>query len=181
MVRAGYGITQYMEGTGSNLRLPLNPPFFAEADVTFDQTTGPGSIAAGFTDVIVRDQPAGLLRIWNPDLRPQCTQQWNGALEYQLTGTTSLTASYVGHKATHLVAPTDFNQALPDPGDPLLGDRFNNAGLCSMCCLWSPRSAEPIHRPPAITMLCKPARESAFRAAWSFSLLTLSVKPSRTT
>ena len=23
---AGYGITQYMEGTGSNLRLPLNPP-----------------------------------------------------------------------------------------------------------------------------------------------------------
>ena len=39
VIRAGYGITQYMEGTGSNLRLPLNPPFFAEADVS--STTSP--------------------------------------------------------------------------------------------------------------------------------------------
>ena len=29
--RGGYGITQYMEGTGANLRLPLNPPFFFES------------------------------------------------------------------------------------------------------------------------------------------------------
>ncbi|MDQ3255329.1 MAG: carboxypeptidase regulatory-like domain-containing protein, partial [Acidobacteriota bacterium] len=57
VVRAGYGITQYMEGTGSNLRLPLNPPFFSEADRPFDATTGPGTISTGFTDVIVRDQP----------------------------------------------------------------------------------------------------------------------------
>ena len=26
VLRGGYGITQYMEGTGANLRLPLNPP-----------------------------------------------------------------------------------------------------------------------------------------------------------
>ncbi len=77
VVRAGYGITQYMEGTGSNLRLPLNPPFFSEADVTFDRSSGAGTITRGFTDVIVRDQPAGLIRVWNPDLRPQFTQQWN--------------------------------------------------------------------------------------------------------
>ncbi len=55
VIRAGYGITQYMEGTGSNLRLPLNPPFFAEADVTYDLTTGPGTVATGFNDVIARD------------------------------------------------------------------------------------------------------------------------------
>jgi hypothetical protein len=118
VVRAGYGITQYMEGTGSNLRLPLNVPFFSEADVSFDQSTGAGTITRGFTDVIVRDQPAGLIRVWNPDLRPQFTQQWNLTLEYQLTGTTSLSAAYVGHRATHLVAPTDWNQPLPDPGPP---------------------------------------------------------------
>ncbi len=29
--RGGYGISQYMEGTGANLRLPLNPPFFFES------------------------------------------------------------------------------------------------------------------------------------------------------
>ncbi len=38
VVRAGYGITQYMEGTGSNLRLPLNPPFFIEVERNFDPT-----------------------------------------------------------------------------------------------------------------------------------------------
>ena len=31
VVRGGYGISQYMEGTGANLRLPLNPPFFFES------------------------------------------------------------------------------------------------------------------------------------------------------
>src|SRR5262245_32589608 len=36
VVRAGYGITQYMEGTGSNLRLPLNSPFFLEVEQNFD-------------------------------------------------------------------------------------------------------------------------------------------------
>ncbi|MGH9936329.1 MAG: carboxypeptidase regulatory-like domain-containing protein, partial [Blastocatellia bacterium] len=81
VVRAGYGITQYMEGTGSNLRLPLNPPFFAEADVQYDLSTGPGTISRGFTDVIVRDRPAGLIRVWDPNLRPQFTQQYNLTLE----------------------------------------------------------------------------------------------------
>ncbi|MEW5975941.1 MAG: TonB-dependent receptor [Acidobacteriota bacterium] len=116
VVRAGYGITQYMEGTGSNLRLPLNPPFFSEADVTFDNTSGPGTISTGFTDVIVRDQPAGLIRVWDPELRPQFTQQWNFTLEFQLDSQTSVNAGYVAHKATHLVDPRDWNQALPDPG-----------------------------------------------------------------
>src|SRR5262249_16386515 len=31
VLRGGYGISQYMEGTGANLRLPLNPPFFFES------------------------------------------------------------------------------------------------------------------------------------------------------
>jgi hypothetical protein len=117
VVRAGYGIVQFMEGTGSNLRLPLNPPFFSEADFTYDQTTGAGTITKGFSDVIVRDQPAGLIRVWDPNLRPQFTQQWNLTLEYQLAGSMSFSAAYVGNRATHLVAPTDFNQPLPGPAN----------------------------------------------------------------
>jgi hypothetical protein len=119
VVRAGYGITQYMEGTGSNLRLPLNPPLFSEADVSFDATSGAGTAATGFTDVIVRNEPTGNIRIWDPKLRPQFTQQWNFTLEYQLDNQTSVTAGYVAHKATHLVNPRDWNQPLPDPGSPL--------------------------------------------------------------
>jgi len=66
----------------------------------------------------VRDQPAGLIRIWNPKLRPQFTQQWNLTLEYQLTNTMSVSAAYVGNKATNLIAPTDWNQPLPGIGPP---------------------------------------------------------------
>jgi carboxypeptidase family protein len=116
VVRAGYGITQFMEGTGSNLRLPLNPPFFVESNVTFTNQSGPGTITQGFTDVVGQTAIQGLIRIWNPKLRPQFTQQYNLTLEYQLSGSTSVSAAYVGHDATHLVAPTDDNQALPDPG-----------------------------------------------------------------
>ena len=118
VVRAGYGIVQFMEGTGSNLRLPLNPPFFSEADVTYDTAVGSaGTITRGFTDVIVRDKPAGLIRVWDPNLRPQFTQQYNLTLEYQLTNSTSISAAYVGNRATHLIAPTDFNQPLPGPAN----------------------------------------------------------------
>jgi hypothetical protein len=125
VIRAGYGITQYMEGTGSNLRLPLNPPFFSEADKSFDSSTGPGTVATGFTDLIVRDRPAGLIRVWDPQLRPQFTQQWNLTLEYELMSQMSLSAAYVGHNATHLVAPTDWNQPLPGVGDPSTWVNFN--------------------------------------------------------
>jgi hypothetical protein len=116
VVRAGYGITQYMEGTGSNLRLPLNPPFFAEADVSYDLATGAGTITKGFNDVITRDKVSGLIRVWDPHVRPQFTQQYNLSVEYEFTRSMSLTAAYVGHNATHLVAPTDWNQPVPGVG-----------------------------------------------------------------
>jgi hypothetical protein len=116
VVRAGYGITQYMEGTGSNLRLPLNAPFFSEADTTYDKSSGAGSIASGFTDLLATGQIFGQIRVWNPDLRPQFTQQYNLTFEYQLTPRSTVTLGYVGHNATHLVAPTDWNQPLPGTG-----------------------------------------------------------------
>ncbi len=117
VIRAGYGITQYMEGTGANLRLPLNPPIFSEADLSFDRISGPGTIGTGFTGVITRDKPAGLIRVWDPNLRPQFTQQWNLTVEYQLSNSLVVSGAYVGHNATHLVAPTDFNQPLPGPAN----------------------------------------------------------------
>ncbi len=120
VVRMGYGIVQFMEGTGSNLRLPMNPPFFFESDVSFVPIDGvsPGKLSTGFTELIPRDQPSGIVRIWSTDLRPQFTQQWNFSMEYQLTPTMAVTAAYVGNRATHLVDPRDFNQPLPGTGDP---------------------------------------------------------------
>src|SRR5574341_789490 len=72
-----------------------NPAFARSKRRSTDVSSGseacrPGSIVKGFTDVIVRDKPAGLIRVWDPHLRPQFTQQYNLTLEYQLYKETSL-------------------------------------------------------------------------------------------
>ena len=116
--RGGYGISQYMEGTGANLRLPLNPPFFFESAVTYDATTGAGSLASGFADLRPLDQPSGQVRAWDPNLRPQFTQQWNLFAEYLVRPSITANVGYVGHHATNLVTPVEGNQPLPGTGDP---------------------------------------------------------------
>ena len=41
VIRAGYTLSNYLEGTGTNLRLPINPPFAVEHD---DQWSGSGQL-----------------------------------------------------------------------------------------------------------------------------------------
>ncbi|MGJ5819520.1 carboxypeptidase regulatory-like domain-containing protein [Paludibaculum fermentans] len=124
VMRAGYAFTSFMEGTGANLRLPLNPPFFLESNVTYDTRT-PSDIAIGFTDVAATGVLSGPRtgsapfyqgRAWDQDLKPQFTQQYNFSLEYQVSNTWSLTGAYVGQKGSHLVVPHEANQALAGTG-----------------------------------------------------------------
>jgi outer membrane receptor protein involved in Fe transport len=115
VVRGGYAIISFLEATGANLRLPLNPPFFFESDTVFDLNK-PGDIRTGFTDVTPLNVPSGNVRAWDPNLRPQFTQQWNISVEHQFTNALSVTAAYVGQKATHLVVPREGNQPLPGTG-----------------------------------------------------------------
>ncbi len=127
VVRAGAAYQSFMEGTGANLRLPLNPPFFVETDFAYDPRV-PGTITSGFADVVTANialnmpRPAGVIvpqlqgRAWDLDLRPQTTSQLNFTLEYQLDEATSVSAGYVGQKGTHLVAPVEANQPLPGVG-----------------------------------------------------------------
>ena len=118
VVRGAYGIVQYMEGTGKNLRLPANPPFNFEGQRSFDLTTGPGSASVGFGDIVpaVNGGPGTLYRIFAPDLRPQLTKQWNLFVERKLTASLSGQIGYVGSRSSHMVVPFDFNQPEPDPG-----------------------------------------------------------------
>ncbi|MBL0157540.1 MAG: TonB-dependent receptor [Bryobacterales bacterium] len=128
VLRAGYAYMSFMEGTGANLRMTLNPPFFLESNVTYDSRT-PGSITKGFADIptanvtldMARPASAGVNpalqgRAWDQNLRPQTTSQINVTMEYQFDKSTSLSTSYVGQKGTHLVAPHEANQALPGTG-----------------------------------------------------------------
>ncbi|HWR50010.1 MAG TPA: carboxypeptidase regulatory-like domain-containing protein [Bryobacteraceae bacterium] len=125
VIRAGYRFSTFLEGTGANLRLPLNPPFFAESDVTFDSRS-PGDIRVGFSDLAVvrptldspRTAAAPQLqgRAWDLNLRPQFTNQFNFTAEYMLSPSTSVTGAYVGQRGTHLVVPHEANQPLPGTG-----------------------------------------------------------------
>ncbi|MCC6164504.1 MAG: TonB-dependent receptor [Acidobacteria bacterium] len=120
--RGGYGITQYQEGTGANLRLPLNPPFFFESQTDWAYSaaapTNAGTIATGFQGLQALDGISGQLRVWDPNLRPQLTQQYNVFVEYLLGPRSSINVGYVGNRSKYLVAPIEGNQPLPGVGDP---------------------------------------------------------------
>ena len=122
--RIGYAMSSFMEGTGANLRLPLNPPFFVETNVNYDPRT-PGNIGIGFADApnsgVLTGPRTGANpfyqgRAWDMNLRPQFTQQYNAALEYQFTRTSSLTVAYVGQLGTHLVVPHEANNPVAGVG-----------------------------------------------------------------
>jgi hypothetical protein len=142
VIRAGYRFSSFLEGTGANLRLPLNPPFFAESDVTYD-ASAPGDIRVGFADLPttrptldsprVGANPVLQGRAWDLNLRPQFTNQFNFSTEYMLSNATSFTAGYVGQRGTHLVVPHEANQPLPGTGPfntwAPINDRRPLAGL----------------------------------------------------
>jgi Carboxypeptidase regulatory-like domain len=116
VVRSGFGVVQYMEGTGWNLRLTYNPPFSFEGQKTF--TGAPGSASVGFADITsnVNGGPGTLYRIFARNVRPQLTKQWNVFVERKLTDRLSAQVGYVGSRSSHVVVPFDFNQPQPDPG-----------------------------------------------------------------
>jgi hypothetical protein len=120
VVRGGFGLVQYQEGTGANCRLPINPPFYNEAAQTYT-TAAPGHLAQGFQDIGAGAVPPlsqVQLRAWQTDLKPQLTKQWNLFLERQLTATTSLSVGYVGSRSTRVVTFNDINMYVPGTGDP---------------------------------------------------------------
>ena len=114
VVRGAFGIVQYMEGTGKNLRLPANPPYFTEGQRSFDATTGSGTAAIGFADVVAsRRRPEHSL----PDLRPGPAAPVHEAVELfverKLSDSLSAQAGYVGSRSSHMVVPVRLQPAQP--------------------------------------------------------------------
>jgi hypothetical protein len=113
VVRGGYGITDFMEGTGANLRPTLNPPFFSQfvnAPPTPSNTSGgnPLSVKQGFSN----GQVAGVstYNAWDKNLRPATVQQFNLTMEYLLNAHTTAQFGYVGEVGQHLIVPASPNQ-----------------------------------------------------------------------
>jgi hypothetical protein len=114
VIRAGFTISSYLEGTGTNLRLPINPPFTpAETFVTYNglakptTTTDQGLVPVG----AATDPFAGaLVRVWDPNVQPALTQQWNLTIQQQVGNSSTLQVGYVGQHGTHLMVPMPYLQ-----------------------------------------------------------------------
>jgi Carboxypeptidase regulatory-like domain/TonB dependent receptor len=117
VVRGGYGITSYLEGSGANLRLTQNPPFHVDFEQQGQNPTGTTAAtyssgvyftaAAGFPTSV---PPTTTFYAWKQNLRPAQTQEFSLTTEYELTQTTALSLGYVGILGRHLIDPQFGNQ-----------------------------------------------------------------------
>jgi hypothetical protein len=131
VVRAGYSLSNYLEGTGTNLRLAINPPYAIEHDNNYTSgysTALPAStLADGFTPFLTNagNQYSGVtLRVWDPEIRPAVANQWNLTLQEQLTPTMTVTAAYVGQRTTHLMVPMPYFQKVLNADGTVSGTRY---------------------------------------------------------
>jgi hypothetical protein len=100
VIRASYTLSSFLEGTGTNLRLTINPPFAVEKNADYTALTLPNStLDQGYIPIQSKTDPfaAATLRLWDPNFRPAVSQQWNFSLQHQFGNFTTLQAAYVGH------------------------------------------------------------------------------------
>jgi hypothetical protein len=128
--RGAFTISDYLEGTGTNLRLPINPPYNGGAAAGGEFQTQyllqplPGSTAS---DGIIAPPPAGLacpnnscfadtiFRLWDKNVQPAIDDQWNLTIQHQFGSNTTLQVGYVGQVAYHLMVPFSYGQLVAEP------------------------------------------------------------------
>jgi len=121
VIRGAFTISSYLEGTGTNLRLTLNPPFTpAEINAIYNNASLPLTDTtdgiAGSASAASCDPPAyacyaqAFLRVWDPKVQPAIADEWNVTVQHQFGGNTTLQVGYVGQKGTHLMVPFDYAQ-----------------------------------------------------------------------
>jgi len=120
VIRGGFAISSFQEGTGTNLRPTQNPPF------TPSQSAGTNSQAgtAAFNTesaFAAAAPPAGdpfinstMLTWWN--VKPAAADQWNLTIQQQIAHNTTFQIGYVGQRTTHLMVPIDLDQGELHPG-----------------------------------------------------------------
>jgi hypothetical protein len=127
VIRAAYTTSTYLEGTGTNLRLPLNPPF-TPAEISTPPTTT--NLPSNTTDQGIPLAPPSnpflnaTIRLWDPHVQPAIAQQWNLSVQRELTNDTTLQVAYVGQRGTHLMVPTPYLQKQLQPDGTITNSPF---------------------------------------------------------
>jgi len=118
-------MSTYLEGTGTNLRLTLNAPYGLERELQYNALSYPGStLDQGLTpvsgtatctqDLLLASSPVcfrnATLRLWDPNVQPAISNQWNFSVQHQAGNSLTFLAAYVGQKTTHLMVATPYRQ-----------------------------------------------------------------------
>ncbi len=143
VVRGGYGITNYFEGTGANLRLNFNYPFqnaftataFSptanSAGTYFTPSQGFGSATVG-CDITTSTTPCTtVIRAWQQNIKPMLVQEYDLAVEYQFNNTASVTVAYVGELGQHLITAGAANALTSVCIDPVLKTPTSTLTACA--------------------------------------------------
>ena len=121
VLRGAYTLSSYLEGSGTNLRLPLNPPFNIERSVQYTALAYPTTtLSQGYVPLSSFSDPFARanIRLWDPYVRPAIANQWNFSVQHQFGDSTTAQLSYVGQKNTHLIVAQPYKQArLLSPGN----------------------------------------------------------------
>jgi hypothetical protein len=130
VIRGAFTISSYLEGTGTNLRLPLNAPFDGGAPGSPEfqtqyllqplpgSTTSQGIIAPPNTGLSCPNNSCykGIIfRLWDPNVQPALDNQFSLTIQHQFAGNTTLQVGYVGQVGTHLMVPFSYGQLLTAP------------------------------------------------------------------
>jgi hypothetical protein len=116
-VRASYGLSSFMEGTGLGLRLPGNPPQPIAASANYSTLAYPTTtLDQGFTPIAV---PAGctiaglesaapicykgaIIYSWDKKVQPAHSNQWSLFVQHEFSPSATAQVGYVGQSTTHL-------------------------------------------------------------------------------
>jgi hypothetical protein len=116
VVRGGYGLQNYMEGTGANLRMTTNLPFQSTYQASGVQPTSSNVggffiVQNGFSNPASGAAASGAVyNVWNKHIKPAFIGMYNLTVEYQVNNTASVQVGYVGESGQHLVTANQRNQ-----------------------------------------------------------------------
>ncbi len=116
-VRASYGLSSFMEGTGLGLRLPANPPQPITASANYSSLAYPTTtLDQGFSSIAV---PSGctiagleaasplcykgaIIYSWDKKVQPAHSHQWSLFVQQQISSSSTFQIGYVGQSTQHL-------------------------------------------------------------------------------
>jgi hypothetical protein len=131
--RAGFAISEFQEGGGSNEELTLNLPFgILQQSATGDLSQGFGPTLPNPCPTIDQTCYAGnRIRVYDQNFRPSMVSQWNVSFQHQLTNSLTLQVGYVGQRGAHLLNFEDIAQrvglnaqgTIAQPGELIVSQR----------------------------------------------------------